>query len=67
MIVIDLGAFISKAPTGPTDPDYESRCLKLDAERAAKMNEPLERALSWKKGTAQYGIWMAAYEAAKGK
>jgi hypothetical protein len=66
MIVIDLGAFISKVAAGPTDPTYEARCLQFDAERAWKMREPLEKALSWPKGTAQHGIWMAAYNAAKG-
>lgn len=51
---------------GPDDPLYEARCIKLDAERAWKMREPLEKALSWPKGTKQYGLWMAAYEAAQG-
>ena len=53
--------------TTPTDSTYEARCLKFDAERAWKMREPLEKALSWPKGTAQHGIWMAAYNAAKGE
>jgi hypothetical protein len=64
MIVINLGAYV-KAPTMPTDPDYESRCLKFDAERAWKMREPLEKALSWPKGSVQYGVWMDAYTKAK--
>lgn len=51
---------------GPTDPTYEARCIRFDAERAAKMGEPIEKACSWEKGTAQRGWWDAAYKAAKG-
>lgn len=50
---------------GPTDPTYEARCLQFDAERAWKMKEPLEKALSWPKGSCQYNWWMAAYNAAR--
>lgn len=66
MIVIDLGTFIQaiQASTEPTDSGYEARCIKFDAERARKMKEPLEKALSWPKGSAQHVLWMAAYEAA---
>ena len=53
--------------TGPTDRLYEARCIKFDAERAAKMGEPIERACSWEKGTAQRGWWEAAYRAAGGR
>lgn len=48
------------------DPHYEERCIKFDAERAAKMGEPIERACSWEKGTKQRDWWDAAYKAAKG-
>lgn len=50
---------------GPTDPFYEYRCVTSDAERAWKMRDPLEKALSWPKGSHQYLWWMAAYNAAK--
>lgn len=69
MIIIDLGTCIRalQAATGPTDSGYEERCIKFDAERAAKMGEPIEKACSWEKGTAQRGWWEAAYKAAGGK
>lgn len=43
------------------DPHYEERCIRFDAERAAKMGEPIEKACSWEKGTWQYAKWMQAY------
>lgn len=48
----------------PTDPGYEYRTIALDAERAWKMREPLERALSWPKGSKQEMWWLGAYYAA---
>lgn len=59
------GEPINGINTGPTDPLYEARCIALDAERAWKMREPLEKALSWPKGSAQHGLWMDAYRKAQ--
>lgn len=69
MIVIDLGTWIRalQASAGPTDSGYEERCILFDAERAAKMGEPVERACSWEKGTKQRTWWEAAYQAGGGK
>jgi hypothetical protein len=53
------------APAGPTDAGYEYRTIALDAERAWKMREPLERALSWPKGSEQELWWLGAYYAAR--
>lgn len=43
------------------DPHYEERCVKFDAERAAKMGEPIERACSWEEGTHQHQHWLDCY------
>lgn len=59
------GEPINGINAGPTDPTYEARCIAFDAERAWKMQEPLERALSWLADTKQYALWMAAYKNAK--
>lgn len=48
------------------DKGYEARCIKFDAERAAKMGDPIEKACSWEKGTKQRAWWDAAYKAAGG-
>lgn len=48
------------------DPHYEERCVKFDAERTAKMGDPIEKACSWEKGTKQRAWWDAAYKAAGG-
>lgn len=69
MIVIDLGSFIQaiQASTEPTDLGYEERCIRFDAERAAKMGEPIERACSWGEGSLQRWWWASTYQAAGGK
>jgi len=51
--------------TSPTDPTYEARCIEFDAERAWKMKEPIEKALSWPDKTLQHALWMAAYNRAR--
>ncbi len=66
--MIQVGAFAvinGIAPRQPTDYGYEYRCLALDAERAFKLGEPIEKACSWGAGTKQRNYWLAAYKAAK--
>ncbi len=47
------------------DPDYESRCIKNDAERAAKMGDDPAKACSWEEGTPQHSAWMWAFKSAQ--
>lgn len=61
--MIQVGAF---APySTPSDPDYETRCINLDAERAARMGEKPEKACSWARGTAQHELWMRVYQSSQ--
>lgn len=45
--------------------DYQSRCIKLDAERAAKMGETPARACSYTSTSWQSVAWYDAYAAEK--
>lgn len=59
MVVIDMSTF--EKPKRDTPEAYEARCIKFDAERAAKMKESIHRACSWPSKTPQRELWIETY------
>lgn len=52
--------------TKDTNPDdYQRRCIRMDAERAAKMGETAEKACSYMSTSWQSVAWYEAYAAEK--
>lgn len=44
-----------------TPEQYESRCIRFDAERAAMMREAPAKCCFWLRGTPQYDLWVRTY------
>ncbi|KQP02476.1 hypothetical protein [Pseudorhodoferax sp. Leaf265] len=47
------------------DPKYEERTIVLDATRAAKMGDAVEKACSHDRGSWQRQFWLNAYASEK--
>lgn len=59
MVIIDLGA--GRRPAKDTPEAYERRTIVHDAQRAARMRDPMTRACSWEPNTPQYVLWCMTY------
>jgi hypothetical protein len=62
--MITIPAFARPAPID-TPEQYESRCIRFDAERAAKMRESIHRACFWPANTPQRELWVETYMEAR--
>lgn len=61
------GLALLPAPSKKDDSpiDYETRCIVMDATRAAKMGDPVEKACSYARGSWQHQMWINAYATEK--